>query len=1161
VSVQIPKAAVAFGSVTPPQGDVIDLRIHLGGTKEVSSFECLLKNWDKKYSPGGSSPITVGMNGHIDIGRGSNVPQIITCRVESVKYESTPTENYVRVSGRCWGEKLFRRVVTKTYENKKGEEVVRDIIDGYVGLSHVRENSALTSDAASGQKDVAVADASKFSVGDIVWIKDDNASEYNEVASITGNTLTMVNNLANTYTVAANGKVWIDLIEKTDTTYTKLEYENTPAFDILKYIAESADKAGVIGYDFRVAPDGKFEFFPRNSKTSPVSLSEKIEVSSYRKDIHRIRNKIYVYGTSEKPFPLDQDGQPYSDTLTEDLSVSSGTGWNNSDELVHDEYGKWTVKTGSTNLALDSSHKHTGEKSVKVVESAYCYYTSVGFQFNSGKEINADEYPQVIFAIYIDGNHEKTGYLRAEDINGKCADKRLSFTKQDEWEKIIIPWGSYNADRWDYIESGFDWTKIKTVIISVDQKYLSYGNWWVDMFHFGYGRWKSTQEDTASQNNYGLRELVEVDEELTSDNACERRAKALLDHLKDPAEYLRVRSTVIDYGNNPLLPMDKINVKLPNENVDSDFRIESVEYRVDARTQTLEIALELGKAPPLLADYLYGMRSTTVTVEKLARTKLGRFKIPTMAGAGVGSHARGHEAGDENGDQWPNLNTGGWDRITGWISPKHIGPYSDTADVIKFRTKNKAGSAVLDHLLIPSDNEHGVFGRETEHWKELHSKFMVLYHGLASPYGDLRIKVQDEDNPKARLTEELLEFGPGGTIAPDVYLKRVADNSFELKAQYLRPQADNILEVGASDKKVKVAYVSSLLLPTDGYLHIITYGEDNPKARLTQDSLAFGPGGLTAPDTWLKRLAANQFESSGDIVPDSDNARSLGVGGASPKRWKEIHAVDIHVSNMLFNFHLVPDADNTYDLGDNTTPKRWRDLFLSGKLMVGGYVVITADRVLQNVTADAGIITSGQFPLARLPRGTDGYVLEAQGADYDPMYVNPNGRYTPAGHNHAAADITSGVLAEDRIPTVFANARTFNGGITMGAALNMNSQAIQNLASLNQAMPPSSDSGSVGTTTTYWNCIAGNSVWYKALGQFDALDDLALIKRIRGNGKTDKRGMPLADPESLPPEVTENGLINAGALMGLLIGAVKQLAAKVEALEKELKKAKRGVAA
>jgi hypothetical protein len=444
-----------------------------------------------------------------------------------------------------------------------------------------------------------------------------------------------------------------------------------------------------------------------------------------------------------------------------------------------------------------------------------------------------------------------------------------------------------------------------------------------------------------------------------------------------------------------------------------------------------------------------------------------------------------------------------------------------------------------------------------------HSKFLVLYHGLEAPYGDLRIKVQDEANPKARLTEELLEFGPGGAFAPDVHLKRIGDNKFQLKAQYLEPETDNILELGSptGPKRIGKIYASSFLLPTDGFLHIMVYGEDNPKARLTQDALSFGAGGASAPDTWLKRLAVNDLEVSADILPDSDNARELGLGGASPKRWKNIYAVNITVSNMLFNFHLIPDADNTYDLGENATPKRWRDLFLAGKLMVGGYIVITADRVLQNVTADAAIITSGQFPLARLPRGTSGYVLEAQGSAYDPMYVNPNGRYTPAGHSHTAADITSGVLDEARIPTVFANARTFNGGITMGAALNMNSQSIQNLASLNQAMPPAADQGAVGTTSQYWNCIAGNSVWYKALGQFDALDDLALIKKIRANGKVDERGMPLADPESLPEQVTENGLINAGALMGLLIGAVKQLVAKVESLEKELQKAIRGVAA
>jgi len=148
-------------------------------------------------------------------------------------------------------------------------------------------------------------------------------------------------------------------------------------------------------------------------------------------------------------------------------------------------------------------------------------------------------------------------------------------------------------------------------------------DYWIDGQFFGDRRWEATQEDSGSQASYGLRELVEVDEELHSDNECELRAKALLAQLKDPAEYLMFRSTVIDYYVNPLLPADKIPVTLPNENIDSDYQIINSEYHVIARDQTLEITLELGKEKPLLADYLYGLRSGAVTLERLARTKAG----------------------------------------------------------------------------------------------------------------------------------------------------------------------------------------------------------------------------------------------------------------------------------------------------------------------------------------------------------------------------------------------------------------------------------------------------------------------------------------------------------------------------------------------------------
>jgi hypothetical protein len=231
MSVDIPKMALAFGSVAIPQGDVLEARITLACTEEASRFEVLLQNWDKKYSPGEANAINVGVDGHIDLGRGVNCPQLITCKVEEVRFMSDAVAHYVKVSGRGWDERLFRALVTKTYANMKGEAIVKDLLDSYAGLSHNKDGT--------------------------------------------------------------------ELVEDTDTTYQMLKYEDTPVIDILQFIAGSADKNGIIGYDFRVAPDGKFEFFPRGSKTNSISLAEKLESTEYDKDIHSVRNKITVYGAQD----------------------------------------------------------------------------------------------------------------------------------------------------------------------------------------------------------------------------------------------------------------------------------------------------------------------------------------------------------------------------------------------------------------------------------------------------------------------------------------------------------------------------------------------------------------------------------------------------------------------------------------------------------------------------------------------------------------------------------------------------------------------------------------------------------------------------------------------------------------------------------------------
>ena len=100
MSVALPVVAVVFGSVTPPQDDIVDVRVHLGCSNEISSFDCLLQNFDKKYSPSGTYPINVGVDGNISLGRGANCPLILTLKVEEIEPLSTATENYIRVRGR-----------------------------------------------------------------------------------------------------------------------------------------------------------------------------------------------------------------------------------------------------------------------------------------------------------------------------------------------------------------------------------------------------------------------------------------------------------------------------------------------------------------------------------------------------------------------------------------------------------------------------------------------------------------------------------------------------------------------------------------------------------------------------------------------------------------------------------------------------------------------------------------------------------------------------------------------------------------------------------------------------------------------------------------------------------------------------------------------------
>ena len=351
--------------------------------------------------------------------------------------------------------------------------------------------------------------------------------------------------------------------------------------------APSADWAELPAVDYQ-------KLWYSDDNRCQVSISERIESSEYSKDILRIRNRISVYGVTDKSVPADKD------LWTESLAPSDGA---------------WIATSGT--ISLDSALKVKGSNSIKTSAQNF-YYVACQLTLNSGKEADADLYPTLNLWLSQDTSFNGNTTITLDTDNNAATHEITVGT--EKWFQTQIPVGTTNADSWQ-TPTQFNWHQINRVQVTCWFDSVGTGNFWVDGLFFGGNQYSSTQDDQVSQNSIGLRELVEVNEELCSDLECESHAKALLTNLKDPAEKLIVQSTVIDYGTSPILGGDKIRITLPNESINADFRVLSAEYHVDGKTQVLETTLELGREKPLLADYVYALRSKT---DRLSRYKTAK---------------------------------------------------------------------------------------------------------------------------------------------------------------------------------------------------------------------------------------------------------------------------------------------------------------------------------------------------------------------------------------------------------------------------------------------------------------------------------------------------------------------------------------------------------
>jgi len=393
-------------------------------------------------------------------------------------------------------------------------------------------------------------------------------------------------------------------VETTNSAYAEEEYENKPAWEIIKYIAETSKNASnVIGYDFK-CEEGDLKFFYKTKYTSAVDLTDLITLVEYEKAIERVRNNIYVYGEASKPLPLDRDA------------------WTETLDINNDGANDWASGTGTGAVSLDNTEKIKGSYSIKTNVTTADYYGRAILTLPTGMEVNCNKYPSLTFQIRAATSYCGDVTVQLEDSAGMVVRREVKI-RLGEWNLLQFMCGRKHSDEWTHSlfnTQPFNGEQVKKVDITCHFSGAGTGAFWVDNIFFDKCRWSAVAEDATSQSKYGVRELAIIDETLISDDACAKVAETELKYRKDLAEFLRV--TVL--GDPRIVAGEMIHVTSLNEGIDANYRIQNVEHWMNDEGE-FESRLTLIAEPPRVATILAETREEMGTLMRgTAYRKLGR---------------------------------------------------------------------------------------------------------------------------------------------------------------------------------------------------------------------------------------------------------------------------------------------------------------------------------------------------------------------------------------------------------------------------------------------------------------------------------------------------------------------------------------------------------
>jgi len=342
------------------------------------------------------------------------------------------------------------------------------------------------------------------------------------------------------------------------------------------------DVIGKQQFDAYTDPLGKLHVFARGSKTSSISLSGKIYRYVKSIDVHRIRNKLTVYGAIKKTLPTGLDDwceQEASETPAQD----GWEGWNTS---PYEPAGTFTWGTDPRMI---------GNECVKITDVPRGFLINQTFPAISSVDVRPwirTNPKKLVFWLYV--NYPKSKNL-GEDLlsNIRIVDgdgdyygawlnglgyKRIH--KQKEFIKIELPFEDpvdiQTSPVWNLINGTPNLADIQKgqLYLYLDGAVtLGSPEIRIDGFHFAERQFSDTAEDPTSQGLYGVRCAKPiVDTNLTSDAECQKRAEEELEKLKTKVVMLENLLTEGDF----FVQGYKQLVQVAQDNIDGNFLIGEV---------------------------------------------------------------------------------------------------------------------------------------------------------------------------------------------------------------------------------------------------------------------------------------------------------------------------------------------------------------------------------------------------------------------------------------------------------------------------------------------------------------------------------------------------------------------------------------------------------